>query len=320
MPLDPRARSLLEMLNRIDAPRLQESPLDAARRNFHKLLFAYREEPQAVESVQDLAMPRRSHEGGPLLGRLYRPASHGDTPLPALLWMHGGGWTLGDVAGYDSLCRRIANDAGCIVLSLDYRLAPENAFPAALDDALFAWRWLQKQAGELGVDALRVAVGGDSAGGNLAAVLCHLLRDAGGQQPCLQWLVYPATDMLSERTSHALYGEGHFLDRASIAWFQHNYLPSESDWRDWRASPIYAPRFDGLPPALLMTAECDPLTDDGVAYLEKLTEAGVATTHLGYAGMIHGFLTMGRILPAAGEALDAAAAALRAVFRMETRQ
>ncbi|MDQ8021615.1 MAG: alpha/beta hydrolase [Moraxellaceae bacterium] len=318
MPLDPRARTLLDMLNRIDAPRLQESPLDAARRNFHKLLFAYREEPQAVESVQDVVMSRRAHEGGPLLARLYKPVGHEEAPLPALLWMHGGGWTLGDIAGYDSLCRRVANDAHCAVLSLDYRLAPENAFPAALDDALFAWRWLQKQAAGQGLDARRIAVGGDSAGGNLAAVLCHLLRDAGGVQPCLQWLVYPAIDMLSERRTHELYGEGHFLDRASIAWFQHNYLPSESDWRDWRASPIYAPRFDALPPALLMTAECDPLTDDGVTYLGKLAEAGVVTTHLDYPGMIHGFLTMGRILPAAGEALDAAALALRGAFRKDT--
>ena len=237
------------------------------------------------------------------MARLYKPLAHPAGALPVLLWLHGGGWTLGDLAGYDSLCRALANAAHCAVLSVDYRLAPENAFPAAVDDALHAWQWLQKEAEAFGLDAGCVAVGGDSGGGNLAAVLCHLLRDAGGMQPRLQLLVYPATDMLSERPSMLRYGEGYFLDRASIQWFQQNYLPSAADWRDWRASPIYAQSFDALPPALLITAEYDPLTDDGVAYVEKLAAAGVPVQHRDYAGMVHGFLSMGRILPAANEAI-----------------
>lgn len=315
MPVDPRTRALLDMLNRIEAPRLHDQPLDIARHNFHKLLYAYRGEVQAVESVSDLVIPRRELEGGPVLGRLYRPLHPASEALPVLLWMHGGGWTLGDIAGYDALCRQLANAAGCAVLSLDYRLAPENPFPAAVEDAWLALRWLAREARQLGLDDTRIAVGGDSAGGNLTAVICHIARDAGAPAVRLQLMVYPSTDLTSEHGSHAEYGEGYFLDEASIAWFLRNYLPAEADRLDWRASPLLAPRFDGLPPACIITAECDPTIDDARAYADRLLAAGVPVHYREYAGTIHGFFTMTKLLPAAGEAIAEAADALREAFR-----
>ncbi|MDB5799463.1 MAG: Alpha/beta hydrolase [Rhodocyclales bacterium] len=323
MPLDPRAVSLLEMLNRIEAPRLEEQPLEFARRNFQKLMFAYRPDAPAVASVEDIMIPRREFAGGSLRSRLYKPRNDTSGPLPVLLWLHGGGWTLGDLASYDTLCRGLCSEAQCAVLALDYRLAPENRFPAAVDDALWAFHWLVREGITLNLDAASMAIGGDSAGGNLAAVICLMLRDASrskpvdasGMIPCCQLLVYPITDQTSQRASHEKYGEGHFLDRASINWFQHNYLAAESDYTDWRASPLLAKDFSGLPPTLIVTAECDPLTDDGRAYADKLAAAGVDVHYSEYAGMIHGFLTMGRLFPEAGNAIEEMARALQEAFK-----
>jgi acetyl esterase len=320
MPLDPRAKSLLEMLNRIEAPCLEEQPVEFARRNFEKLMFAYRPDAPAIGECREIVLERREFAGGPLKARLYKPQDEPDS-LPALLWLHGGGWTLGDLPSYDTLCRSLCAEAGCAVLALDYRLAPENRFPAAVEDASWALRWLFRKAPALGIDRDRLAIGGDSAGGNLAAVACHALRDAlkdsSNEEPTLrfQLLVYPATDQTSTRASHDAYGEGHFLDRASIEWFQHQYLPAEQDALDWRASPLLAGDFAGLPPALVLTAECDPLVDDGRAYAGKLAAAGVPVHYSEYPGMIHGFLAMGRILPDAGKAISEIAAALRSALR-----
>jgi len=316
MPLDPRAKNLLEMLNRIEAPRLEDQPVAFARRNFEKLMFAYRPDAPAIGSAQDLLIARKDFAGGPLPARLYRPQGHTGS-LPALLWLHGGGWTLGDLASYDTFCRSLCAEAQCAILALDYRLAPENRFPAALDDTWWTLRWLMREAASMKLDATRVAIGGDSAGGNLAAVACHMLRSSTGdaRDIRLQLLVYPTTDQTSQRASHEKYGEGHFLDRASINWFQHNYLPAESDYFDWRASPLLAMDFTGLPPALIITAECDPLTDDAHAYADKLAAARVPVRYSEYAGMIHGFVTMGRILPDAARAITEMADALREAFR-----
>jgi acetyl esterase len=318
MPLDPRAKNLLEMLNRIEAPRLEEQPVAFARRNFEKLMFAYRPDAPEVGLTEDVVIGRRDFAGGSLRARLYKPVDHADS-LPVLLWLHGGGWTLGDLASYDTFCRGLCREAHCAVVALDYRLAPENRFPAALDDAWWALRWLMREATGIGLDATRVAIGGDSAGGNLAAVACHLWRnDRQGLERTnlrFQLLVYPTTDQTSQRASHQQYGEGHFLDRASISWFQSNYLPSAADYADWRASPLLAPDFSGLPPALIVSAECDPLTDDARAYAEKLAAAGGEVRYSEYAGMIHGFATMGRILPDAGRAITEMASALRDALR-----
>ncbi len=317
MFLPPEVRQLLDMLGRVEAPRLQEQPLEFARRNFHKLLYAYRGEAPPIAEARTLSLPRRELAGGPLQARLYTPLE-AMAPLPVLLWLHGGGWTLGDLAGYDVLCRQFCAQAGCAVLALDYRLAPENQFPAALDDACYALAYLQREAAVLGLDAQRIAIGGDSAGGNLAAVASLLARERvqAGQAAALrlQVLVYPTTDQTSTRASHERYAEGYFLDRASIEWFQRNYLPAEADHYDWRASPLLAPDLRAAPPALVLCAEHDPLTDDARAYAEALQAAGVPTQYSEYAGMIHGFLTMDRILPDAARAQREIAAALRQAF------
>lgn len=324
MPLDPRAAALLAMLHRIDAPRLHELPVEVARRSFYKLMYVYREEPEAVASVTDIEIPRREHAGGPLLARLYRPA--GALPgvaLPVMLWLHGGGWTLGDLASYDPWCRALANACGVAVLALDYRLAPEYQFPAGVDDAWFALKWLAREAPVLHLDADGISVGGDSAGGTLAAVLALMARDAGGPALRHQLLIYPATDLMTEFESARRYGAGHFLERETMLWFQHNYFARELERLDWRASPALAASHAGLPPALVITAECDPLADDGAAYAEKLKAAGVAARHLQFEGMVHGFVTMFKLFAETRVALDEIAAALRAArmpHRHETQE
>jgi acetyl esterase len=302
MPLHPKARALLDMLGRIDAPRLYEQPLDMARHNYHKLLFAYRGDLENVDVMTDVMLPRKDIAGGPLRVRVYR--GHAEGPAPVVLWFHGGGWTLGDLAGYDGVCRALARRARCAVVAVDYRLAPENAFPAAVDDAWLAWRWLLKEGATQGFDADRITIAGDSAGGNLAATLCLMARDARGVQPMAQVLAYPVTNQLSETSSYDKWGEGYFLDRPSLAWFQRNYLPAASDLADWRASPALAASHAGLPSALIMTAEFDPLSDDGTAYADLLRAAGVPVRHRHYLGMIHGFLSMPKLFEEAGQAVD----------------
>jgi len=316
MPLDDRAHSFLQMLHRIDAPRLSELPIDIARRNYAKMLYLYRTEPRSEVAVEDCVIPRREHEGGALAARLYRPAQSGDEPLPALLWLHGGGWTLGDLAGYDPLCRAIAHAAGIAVFALDYRLAPENRFPAALDDAWQALCWLQRQGGGHGLDTSRLAVGGDSAGGNLAAVLALLARDV-GMTLAQQLLIYPAVDLSTDWQPDAPYKTGHFLDAEGMRWFMYNYLDAEADRLDWRASPSLAKNHTGLAPALVLSAECDPLTPSVAAYARQLQAAGVPVRYHDYAGAIHGFLTFPRIFPVADEAIAWMGSCLREDFGLE---
>jgi acetyl esterase len=314
MPVDSRVQTLLDMLSRVEAPRLHDQPVEFARRNFHKLMFAYRGEAPEGVSVEALEIARREYAGGPLAARLYRPAEAAGA-LPVFVWLHGGGWTLGDLAGYDVLCQHFCAQAGCAVLALDYRLAPENPFPAAVEDVWHCLRWLRREGAALGLDAERLAIGGDSAGGNLAAVACLMARDTDDLPIRLQVLVYPSTDQTSTRCSHTLFGEGHFLDRASINWFQYNYLPSPADMHDWRASPLLASDFRKLPSALVLTAECDPLTDDAKAYAERLQAAGVSCIYREVEGMIHGFLTMPRLFDEATLSVAEIAAALRAALR-----
>ncbi|WP_018610548.1 alpha/beta hydrolase [Uliginosibacterium gangwonense] len=316
MPLDDRARSFLQMLHRIDAPRLSELPIDVARRNYAKMLYLYRTEPCAEVLVQDCHIARREHEGGPLSARLYRPMRAGDAALPVLLWLHGGGWTLGDLAGYDPLCRAIANASGIAVFTLDYRLAPENRFPAALDDAWQTLCWLQRHGGGYGLDTAKLAVGGDSAGGNLAAVLALLARDA-GMVLAQQLLIYPVVNLASDWKADAPYQAGHFLDAEGMRWFMYNYLDTEADRLDWRASPALAKSHVGLAPALILSAECDPLTPGVAAYAQQMRAAGVPVRYHDYAGAIHGFLTFPRIFLAADDAVSLIGRCLREDFGLE---
>lgn len=310
MSLSPRTAEWLAMLHRIDAPRLHELPVAAARHSYDKLMYAYAGPKEAVASIAELEIERRSHEGGPLAVRLYRPAGSGDEILPVVMWLHGGGWVLGSLDNYDHWCRALSNACGVAVCALDYRLAPEYRFPAAVDDAWFALRWLMREAAGLALDGSAISIGGDSAGGTLAAATCLLARDAGGPLPLRQILVYPAVDLLGDYPSARRYGVAHFLEQDALRWFAHQYLETLADREDWRASPLLADNHAGLPAALIINAECDPLADQGVAYARVLEACGVPVRHVVHEGMAHGYVTMFKLFDEARAALGEIARAL----------
>jgi len=242
--------------------------------------------------------------------RLYAPAPE---RLPVLLYLHGGGFTIGDLETHDSLCRQLALRAGCAVLALDYRLAPEHRFPAAVDDCQAALRWLFANADALGLDGERVAVGGDSAGGTLAAVCALQARDE-GLPLALQLLVTPGTCARADTESHARFAKGYLLDAEAIAWFFEHYI-DDADKDDWRFAPLHADDHEGLAPACVILAEADPLVDEGLAYADRLRASGVAVQLELVKGVTHDFIKMGRMLPEAIAAQQAAADALRTAFQ-----
>jgi acetyl esterase len=244
-----------------------------------------------LAQVRDLTLPG---PGGAIKARLYRPTSDGT--LPGLVFFHGGGWVIGDLDSHDDLCRDLAAQAGCAVLAVDYRLAPEHRFPAAADDAIAATHWVAANAAQLGIDPKRLAVGGDSAGGNLAAVAALAARDA-GRPLAAQLLIYPVTDMSRfEGESYTTCGEGYGLTAGAMVWFRDHYLTDAAAARDWRVSPLLATDLGRLPPALVVTAEFDLLRSEGEAYAKRLAEAGVPTMLTRYDGMIHGFASMAGVL------------------------
>jgi acetyl esterase len=266
-----------------------------------------------IGATRDLAIPG---PGGNIPARLYRPlGSEAATPLPALVFFHGGGWVVGDLDTHDILCRELANRANCAVVSVDYRLAPEHKFPAAFDDSLAATRYVAERARQLGVDASRIAVGGDSAGGNLAAAVAIACRDHGGPALRFQLLIYPATDLAMRTNSHTTLGEGYLLTRDLMRYFVQCYAPDERDWADWRTSPMRAADLSRLPPAFVAAAELDPLVDEGKQYADRLAAAGVATAYKRYEGMLHGFYLYGGVIDMTAEAIADAAAALAAELR-----
>ena len=238
-----------------------------------------------------------------------------DATLPALVYFHGGGWVIGDLDTHDGVCRLIANAAQCAVISVDYRLAPEHKFPAAVDDAWAATRWIVGHAGQLAIDPTRVAVGGDSAGGNLAAVVALMARDAGGPTLALQVLQYPVTDLSAETRSYQDFAEGYTLTRTGMRWFKAHYLDKPEDARDWRVSPLLAPSLAGVAPALIVTAGFDPLRDEGTAYAERLRDAGVTVDYVCYGGMLHGFTPMGKLIETGNRAVTLIAGAMRQALR-----
>ncbi|WP_407278414.1 alpha/beta hydrolase [Aromatoleum evansii] len=313
MALTDQAQALLDMVYRVGAPRFHELTVEQARHSFEKLQFVFGGEPEAVASTLDLPMSRP--DGSVLIARLYRPLEAGPTDvLPLLIYYHGGGWCVGSVQSHDSLCRRIANRAGCAVLSVDYRLAPEHPFPAAMEDTLFAVEWAQANADALALDPGRFGLGGDSAGGNLSLVAALMLRDMRpGALRCL-CLIYPCTEIESSRPSRESYASGYFLDRESLSWFFERYLP-DGGAHDWRVSPMQAASLAGLPPTIVVTAECDPLRDDGIAMVERARSEGVAAHHIDVPGMVHGFVTLGKWFPEANEVVDRISLQLRSYFR-----
>jgi acetyl esterase len=308
MKLDPQARAVLDRVARAAAPPYSRLDPPTARVLYRETRGALSAAPAEVAHVEDL-------DADGLRMRHYRPL--GAQPaevLPALVFFHGGGFTIGDLDTHDVPCRELANLARCAVLSVDYRLAPEHRFPAAVEDAVAATQWVQANAAALAVDAARVAVGGDSAGGNLAAVAAIALRDAGGPPLAMQALIYPSIDLAADMPSQHALAEGYLLTRDAILWFYGNYLRTPEDVADWRASPLRAADLSRLPPAYIVTAGFDPLRDEGEAYAQALERAGVPVTHECFEGMIHGFITMGGAMAAGQHALYRVATGLRLQF------
>lgn len=311
--LDPDAQALLDAARAMPRKSFDEMTLEEARAGFAKMRAATSPDPAPVAEVRDLNVPGPA---GAIPVRLYRAA--GSDPaarLPGVLFFHGGGWVLGDLDTHDPTCRQIANAAGCVVVAVHYRRPPEHAFPAAADDAYAALTWFANEASALGVDPDRIAVMGDSAGGNLAAVVALEARERGGPRLRAQILVYPVVDMRFDRDSFVRLGENYTLTRSGMEWFRTQYVPNEAHWDDWRAAPIRAEHLRDLPPALVFTAGHDPLSDEGAAYAERLRAEGVEAEHRHYPGQMHGFLGSGRVIRAAHQAIDEVAAALRKHWR-----
>jgi acetyl esterase len=311
--LDPQVRAVIELVIKAGRPAYNQLSPKEARQLFRETRPASTPAPPAIGLVKDLVAD------GPLGSiplRLYRPVDvAATTPLPVLVYFHGGGWVIGDLDTHDVLCRQLTAEAGVSVVSVDYRLAPEHKFPAAVDDAWAATRWIVAHAAELGVDAGRLAVGGDSAGGNLAAVVALLARDDGGPAIALQALLYPVTDVGTETQSYRDFSEGFLLTRDSMRWFFDQYLSAATDAADWRVSPMRAPSLAGLPPALVVTAGFDPLRDEGDAYAVRLRSAGVRVDSICYGGMIHGFAPMGKLIDTGNRAVSFIAGSLRQALR-----
>ena len=307
--LDPQARALIDLMIEKGVPPTHTLTPAQARAFYRDRRTFTQPEPPAMAQVREL-------RAGEVPLRLYRPAgTSGSERLPVLVYFHGGGWTIGDLDTHDVLCRQLAQASGAAVVSVDYRLGPEQRFPAAVDECVAATRWVRAQADTLALDASRLAVGGDSAGGNLAAVVCLVLREAGEPLPAFQLLIYPATDMRAGAPSHTSNGQGYLLTRDSIAYYRGHYLADAAQWTDWRASPLLAPDHRGLPPALVLTGGFDPLRDEGLQYANALSAAGVPAQYVCFERQIHGFITMGRLLEEANTAVELCAGALRRAWR-----
>ena len=307
--LHPQLVALLEKAKQSPLPPYQDVPPAVARRLYRETRGPLQPDPPPVESVQFHLAPGKA---GPVPVRAYRPkGASKDEVLPALIYLHGGGWVIGDIDTHDVVCRTLANGARCAVFSVEYRKAPDAPFPAAVDDCFSALTFVSGSSNSLKINSKQIAVGGDSAGGNLSATIALMARDAGGPAVSFQLLIYPATDQRLGHPSIDGNGEGYLLTKKVMQYFRGHYLPREADWLDWRASPLLAKSHAGLPPAYIMTAGFDPLLDEGRAYAEKLKQAGVPVEYREYPDMIHGFITMGRVLDTANTALADCAQALR---------
>ena len=309
--LTRRMAGLLDNIRRANRPPFHTQNVVDARASYAAGAEVLEPPRAALARVEPLQLP--AGDGSLLDARLYAPSNE---MLPVLLFMHGGGFTIGNLETHDSLCRQIALRGDAAVLALDYRLAPEHRFPGAVDDSWAALRWLAEHAGDLGLDPTRLAVGGDSAGGTLAAVTAIHARDIGVPLR-LQLLITPGTIAHADTPSHREFAHGYLLEAETIAWFFDQYIAREQR-RDWRFAPIEADDVDGVAPACVVLAECDPLVDEGVAYADKLRAAGVAVELDLVRGVTHDFIKMGRVLPQAGASQALIGAALKAAFAAQS--
>lgn len=303
MPIDPQIAQLLAEATALDPRGIEALTVEQARMRGGSVTVASVPFEEVAE-VRDIAAGREPS----IPMRLYRP--RGGT-LPLLVYFHGGGWVVGSVALSDNFCRALANASGCAVLSVEYRLAPEHRYPAAADDAYAATRWAAEHAAELGTDVERLAVGGSSAGGNLAAVVCLMARERGAPKIALQLLHVPVMDHDFTRASYVRNAKGMGLTRAGMEWFWGHYEPDLGRRDEPYASPLRAKDLRGLPPALFVVAECDPLRDEGAAYSERLRQAGVAVTYREYAGMVHAFMGWSSVVATGARAFSEVGADLR---------
>ena len=310
--LHPQARALLDLIAKSGLPATHTVPPPDARKMYRDRRAYSQPAPPLVASVRDAAAPGM-HGAIPL--RIYRPSgTTADDVLPVLVFYHGGGWTIGDLDTHDTLCRELCNGARACVVAVDYRMGPEHRFPAAVDDSLAATYWVQREAAALKINPARIAVGGDSAGGNLAAVVALAARDAGDLPLVFQLLIYPATDMRRGAPSHTSNGQGYLLTSDTMHYFHDHYIDDARHDADWRASPLLAESLAGLPPSLILTAGFDPLRDEGMQYAVRLTEAGCRAVQVCFERQIHGFITMGRVLDDANTAVALCAAELVRAF------
>jgi acetyl esterase len=320
MPLNPKIEQVLELVARANRPPYHTLTAQQARASYERSAPILEIPSAPMFAVEDLAVPTR--DGLSIRVRLYQPTEPGwAEPAPALVYYHGGGFTVGSVDTHDALCRMFARDAQCAVISVDYRLAPEHKFPTAVNDAFDALKWLHANASLYGIDPARIAIGGDSAGGTLATVCAVLARDAALPKLALQLLIYPGTSAHQQSASHTRLAEGYLLTAETIQWFFEQYVRDPGDREDWRFAPLDgtrdAPDFGGVAPVWLAIAEYDPLGDEGAAYAQKLRAAGNEVTLACYAGMIHEFFKMGAFVPDVAQAHADAAKALRAAFGVD---
>ena len=306
--LDPQAQTLLRLIAERGIPAFNaQTPVEARQAYLMRKSFT-QPDPPAVSRSHDHVVDLH---GAHIKIREFRPENiSASAVLPALVYYHGGGWVIGDVDTHDVLCRQLCQASGCAVFSVDYRLAPEHVFPAAYDDAQAAFQWVAGNASSLHVNAKHIAVGGDSAGGNLAAAVCLGAKDT-SHQPAFQLLIYPATLMYPDTQSYHDNGEGYALTADVMHWFMDHYLPSRDMAHDWRASPLKAESHAGLPPALVITAGFDPLRDEGRLYADALSAAGSSAEYICFERQIHGFITMGRVMREAHTGVAVCADALK---------
>jgi acetyl esterase len=310
--LDPDAATVYKIYQESGRPPYETVTPREARELYLKGCIAASPEPPELQQIAPLPIPAPH---GAIPARMYRPKQlrERDGAAPALVFFHGGGWVIGDLDTHDAACRKLAHEGELIVIAVDYRLAPEHKFPAAVEDAIAATRWISNNAHVLGIDAARLSVGGDSAGGNLAAVVALSARDRGGPALTGQALIYPATDFSMSQPSHSEPETSVLLTHSVIRWFRDHYLTGADDHEDWRASPARAETLSGLPPAFVLTAGADPLRDEGADYARRLKDAGVAVTYRHFPGQFHGFFTMGKFLQQANVAASEIGAWLRAL-------
>ncbi|MFB2973869.1 alpha/beta hydrolase [Aerosakkonema sp. BLCC-F183] len=308
MPLDRQVEEFLRLIAQMELPRL--STLDPVQaRELAAKLRGKPLRPLALARVENRTIPGPDSE---IPIRIYVP--NGNAPFPVVVFFHGGGWVLGNLDAMDSTCRSLAKDVGCIVVSVDYRLAPEHKFPAAVEDAYAATMWVANNAGVINADRDRIAVVGDSAGGNLAAAVALMARDRGQPALTYQVLIYPVTQYDFDTNSYREYAEGFGLSKAEMIWFWQHYLANAADGQNPYASPLLAQDLSNLPPALIITAECDVLRDEAQAYAVRLQSAGVSVQLKQYDGMIHGFVGMAQVIDAGKKAIADIAAQLRLVL------